>query len=352
LRAFIAQLGKERYRANQLLRWIHGHGATEFDEMTDLAKGFRQELAQIARVERLEEVSRIASGDGLTTKLLFRLGDGRHIEAVAMRDGDRRTVCVSSQVGCALACEFCATGQLGLIRNLTAGEIVDQVNRAASVFRGQGEAERPITNVVMMGMGEPLHNYEAVVRAARLMGLEMGLAISATRVTISTAGLVPMIYRLAEEMPKVGLAVSLNATTDEVRSRLMPINRRYPISELMAAAAHTARASQRRRVTFEYTLIAGVNDSEEDARRLVSLVSWFPCKINLIPFNPVPSRSFRRPSQERIDRFHKILWEKHLTATVRWSKGDDIAAACGQLQATVPEPSAAYPGLVRNAVPA
>lgn len=343
LRAFVARLGREQYRTSQLLRWIHGRGVADFGAMTDLAKGFREELPRVARVERLEEAARTTAGDGLTTKLLLRLGDGWHVETVLMREGKRRTVCISSQVGCAFGCDFCATGQLGLIRNLTVGEIVDQLIQARTVLEGQllangkdGSEGRPITNVVMMGMGEPLHNYESVTNAVRLMGLEMGLAISATRVTISTAGLVPMIYRLAEDLPKVGLAISLNATTDEVRNRLMPLNRRYPIKELMVAAAHVARTSRKHRVTFEYALIAGANDSDEDARRLVKLVSSFPCKINLIPFNPISGRAFKRPSKERIDRFHRILWERSLTATVRWSKGEDIAAACGQLRAIAP----------------
>lgn len=335
LRAFLSCLGKERYRANQLLRWIHGRGETDFDRMTDLSKQFRSELTKIARVESLREIDRITSADGETTKLLLALSDGRRVETVAMHDGKRRTVCVSSQVGCALGCDFCATGQIGLVRNLTAGEMVDQLRHAAQLFQQEGQYEKPITNVVMMGMGEPLNNYDAVVRSVRLVGLEMGLAVSATKVTISTAGLVPMIYRLADELPKVGLAISLNATTDDVRDRLMPINRKYPIAELMKAAAYMASKAERRWVTFEYTLIAGVNDSDEDARRLVKITSDFPCKINLIPFNPVPERPYERPSRTRVDRFHDILLKKNLTATVRWSKGDDIAAACGQLQARV-----------------
>ncbi|HDS74481.1 MAG TPA: 23S rRNA (adenine(2503)-C(2))-methyltransferase RlmN, partial [Firmicutes bacterium] len=264
---------------------------------------------------------------------LLELSDGRRIETVAMHDGKRRTVCVSSQVGCALGCDFCATGQLGLKRNLTTGEIIDQLCHAVDVFRASGHTEYPISNVVMMGMGEPLHNYESVVRAVRLMGLEMGLAISVQRVTISTVGLVPQIRRLADEMPRVGLAISLNATTDEVRNRLMPINARWPISELMDAAKYMSDRAGRRRVTIEYALIAGINDTDDDARRLICLVSQFPCKINLIPFNPVPDRPYRRPSVERIRRFHAMLVDRNLTATVRWSKGDDIAAACGQLQA-------------------
>ncbi len=337
LRDFLTSHGKERYRANQLLRWIHERGVSDFSEMTNLSKEFRAELPARARIERLPEIARTTTDDGSTTKLLLGLGDGRRVEAVAMHDGKRRTVCVSSQAGCALGCEFCATGQLGLLRQLSAGEIVDQLYRAADLFRAEGYTDRPVTNVVFMGMGEPLHNYDEVLRAIRLIGLEMGLAISATKVTISTAGLVPMIRRVAVDMPKVGLAVSLNATTDEVRDRIMPVNRRWPLSELLDAAREMAAATERRRVTLEYTLIDGVNDSDDDARRLAKIASTLPCKINLIPFNPVPERPFRRPANGRIDRFYKILWDKHFTVTVRWSKGDDIAAACGQLQAAQPE---------------
>jgi len=335
LRAFIAKSGKEKFRANQLLRWIHGRGVSDFSEMTDLSKHFRAELETIARIERLREVTRVVSDDGLTVKLLLELSDGNRIETVAMHDGKRRTVCVSSQVGCALGCDFCATGQLGLRRNLTTGEIIDQLCHAADIFRVAGNTQYPISNVVMMGMGEPLHNYDNVIRAVRLMGLEMGLAISVQRVTISTVGLVPQIRRLADDMPRVGLAISLNATTDEVRNELMPINTRWPIAELMDAAHYMSERAARRRVTIEYALIAGVNDSDDDARRLVRLVSRFPCKINIIPFNPVPDRPYRRPSAERIRRFHELLIDRNLTATVRWSKGDDIAAACGQLQARI-----------------
>ncbi|HRU22629.1 MAG TPA: 23S rRNA (adenine(2503)-C(2))-methyltransferase RlmN [Candidatus Latescibacteria bacterium] len=340
LREFLARFGKEKYRTNQLLRWMHGKGVADFDQMTDLGKEFRSQLKAEARVECLAERHRAVSRDGQTTKLVLGLSDGRKIETVMMLDDGRRTVCVSSQAGCALGCRFCATGQIGFQRNLTVGEILDQIHHAARFFRARGatgeEYEHPVTNVVFMGMGEPLNNYEAVLRATKLSGLEMGLAISATRVTISTAGVVPMIYRLASDLPKVGLAISLNATTDEVRNSLMPINRKYPLKTLLDAARHMAGVSPRRRVTFEYALIEGTNDSDEDARRLAELVSGFPCKINLIPFNPVPRQPFRRPSQERIDRFHRILWERNLTVTVRWSKGDDIAAACGQLQASVP----------------
>ena len=332
LRAFISDLGKERFRATQLLRWVHG-GATSFDEMTDISKQFRTELAEIARIETLCEVARTSDDDGSATKLLFELSDGARVETVAMREEDRRTVCVSSQAGCALKCAFCATGTMGLTRNLTTGEMVDQVIQASKLFPNE---EKPVTNIVFMGMGEPLQNYDNVARAVKILGLEMGLAISATKITISTAGLVPGIHRLAEELPKVGLAISLNATTDEVRDELMPINRRWHIAELLSAAKVMSAAAHRRWVTFEYVLIAGVNDSKDDARRLTSLLSDIRCKVNLIPFNPVEGLPFQRPSRSTIDAFHRYLWDRNFTVTVRWSKGDDIAAACGQLKAVQP----------------
>ena len=334
LREFVSQLGKETFRTTQLLRWIHGKGVADFAEMTNLSKAFRENLPQIARIERLREVTRTTTEDGNTSKLLFELSDGHRVETVVMNEDGRRTVCVSSQVGCALKCAFCATGQLGFIRNLTPGEMVDQIIQASWFFP---DADKPITNVVFMGMGEPLHNYDSMLKAVKLISLEMGLAISATKVTISTAGVVPGIHRLAQDLPRAGLAISLNAVNDDVRSTLMPINKRYPIRELMDAARVMSDAVQRRWITFEYILIADVNDSDEDARRLISLLAPFRCKINLIPFNPVPFCSFQRPSRQRIDKFFKILWDKKLTVTVRWSKGDDIGAACGQLQAQMSE---------------
>jgi 23S rRNA (adenine2503-C2)-methyltransferase len=328
MREFISAIGKEKFRATQILSWIHGHGVVDFDQMSNLSQFFRDELARVAYIERLREVSRVDSGDGTATKLLFELSDGNRVETVVMLDGGRRTVCVSSQVGCAMGCEFCATAQLGLSRNLTSGEIVDQVLQASLFFQHH---EKPVTNVVFMGMGEPLQNYDSVVKAIVLLGLEMGLAISAAKITVSTAGLIPRIIKMADEYPRVGLAVSLNATTDEVRSSIMPINKRYPIAELMKAIRSLTGRLGRRRVTFEYVLMDGVNDSIEDARQLLHLTTGIPCKINLIPFNPVPSSEYRRPPLARINEFHQFLSDRNKTVTVRWSRGDDIAAACGQL---------------------
>jgi len=327
LQAFISTLGKERYRTKQLLAWIYGRGVASFEDMTDLSRKFRQELEACARVSQLTEVLRTPSSDGKAVKFLFALSDGLRVESVLMFERDRRTLCVSSQVGCPLDCSFCATGKMGLLRNLTAAEIVDQV---ISVRRELVAAGDDLTNIVLMGMGEPLLNYDAVVRAVRLVGLEMGPCLSAKKVTLSTAGHVPGILRLAEDGLKVGLAVSLNATLDDLRARIMPINRKWPIADLLDAVRRYVRRIGRR-VTFEYVLLAGENDADADADRLVALVRGIPCKINLIPYNPIPGLGHQRPSQARIDAFADRLRAGHLTVNVRYSKGDDIAAACGQL---------------------
>ncbi|OGG47048.1 MAG: 23S rRNA (adenine(2503)-C(2))-methyltransferase [Candidatus Handelsmanbacteria bacterium RIFCSPLOWO2_12_FULL_64_10] len=327
LQAFIATLGKERYRTKQLLAWVYGRGATSFDDMTDLSRAFRRELAERARVSQLTEVLRTPSSDGKAVKFLFALSDGLRVESVLMFERNRRTLCISSQVGCPLDCSFCATGKMGLLRNLTAAEIVDQV---ISVRRELVASGDDLTNIVLMGMGEPLLNYDAVVRAVRLVGLEMGPCLSAKKVTLSTAGHVPGILRLAEDGLKVGLAVSLNATLDDLRTRIMPINRKWPIADLLDAVRRYVRRIGRR-VTFEYVLLAGENDADADADRLIALVRGIPCKINLIPYNPIPGLGHQRPSQARIDAFADRLRASHLTVNVRYSKGDDIAAACGQL---------------------
>ena len=334
LERFITALGKEKYRTKQLLSWIYAKGVSDFEAMTDLSKTFREELTRIARISAVEEVERQTSTDG-TTKFLFQLEDGRRIESVLIREGGqktserqktsrrRRTVCLSSQVGCALGCTFCATGRMGFIRDLTAAEIVDQL---IAVRR----SEEHVTNVVLMGMGEPLLNYDNVLKAARLMNLEMGIALGMRKITLSTAGIVPGIERLARERLHIGLAISLNATDDRTRTRLMPINRRYPLDKLLSAARRFSRTT-RRRITFEYILIDGVNDSTQDAARLIHLLREIPCKINLIPLNPIPKSPLRRPSPERIEAFRDFLLSHHFTAIVRESKGRNIAAACGQL---------------------
>lgn len=319
--------GLKRYRGRQLARWIYAKGETAFDAMTDLSLEVRSRLNRVARIGSLTPVNQIRAEGEETVKYLFELGNGMRIESVLMRDGDRRTLCVSSQVGCALDCSFCATGKMGFRYNLTAGEIIDQL---VTVRRLHAELERPVTHVVMMGMGEPLLNYDAVMKAIRLMNLELGPGLGLRRVTVSTAGHVPGILRLSEEGLQVGLAVSLNGSTDEQRSAIMPINRKWPISELLEAVrAYLSRGH--RRVTFEYVLLHGFNDSSEDARRLVRMLNSIRCKVNLIPWNPIDGQDFLRPSEADVERFANTLRSGTLTATVRYSKGVDIAAGCGQL---------------------
>ncbi len=330
LRALVRQLGQQDYRASQLLSWIHGRGVAEVDEMTDLSREFRGRLKEIGRVSRLREVGRRVSESGQAIKFLFELPTGERVESVLIIDGKRRTTCLSSQVGCPLDCRFCATGRMGFLRNLTAGQIVDQLLQLGRALQ-QERGER-VTNVVMMGMGEPLLNYDNLVRALRLMRLEHGPAIGGRKITVSTAGYVPGIRRLAREDLNLGLAVSLNATTDEARDRLMPINRKYPIAELLEAAGEFA-AIRGRRVTFEYVLMAGVTDSDADALRLAELTRSVPCKINLIPYNELgEDTAFHRPPPERVARFRQLLEERTpMAVTLRESRGRDIGAACGQL---------------------
>ena len=330
-------MGEKPYRADQILSWIHSRRVSQVGEMTNLPRSFREALDGIAHIGRLRQVARQASAGGGTEKLLFELCGGGQVEAVLIRDDDRRTACLSSQVGCALGCRFCATARMGLTVDLTTGQIIDQLMQLTAVVAEAGER---VTNVVMMGMGEPLLNYDSVVCALRLMRMEKGAAIGGRRITVSTAGHVPGIRRLAAEDLNVGLAISLNATTDEVRSRIMPINRKHPIAELLSAAQHYYDC-RGRRVTFEYVLLEDVTDTDEDAVRLAQLTRDIHCKINLIPYNPpgmdigdIASEmaQFRRPSKERRQRFARIL-KSHTqrTVTLRDSRGGDIAAACGQL---------------------
>jgi 23S rRNA (adenine2503-C2)-methyltransferase len=326
LESFVGTLGLETYRARQISAWIYNRGVTEFDEMTNLSKQLRLTLSESASILDLDIVQEQGAG-GDTVKYLFGLRDGSRIESVLMREGKRRTLCISSQVGCPLDCHFCATGRMGLIRNLSAAEILDQLIKVRRSLLGQGE---DLTNVVLMGMGEPLLNFEAVMRAIRLMNLDYGPAVGIRRITLSTVGQVPGILKLSREGLKVGLAVSLNATTDEQRSQIMPINKKWPISELLdAVRAYHKKIN--RRVTFEYVLLHGFNDSIEDARRLVGLVRDISCKINLIPWNPIPDAPYESPSQSAINAFLQVLTDGFLTATVRYSKGTDISAGCGQL---------------------
>jgi 23S rRNA (adenine2503-C2)-methyltransferase len=384
----VARLGVERYRADQIFRWVHGRAVASVEEMTDLNKALRAKLAEEAEVRRLTVAREQVSRDG-TRKLALETHDKRVIETVLIPDGDasapdddleddasvrisdgdeyrggrktgprgvikdvpehlqdalfpqrpKLTQCVSSQVGCALDCTFCATATLGFGRNLTAGEIVDQVYRAEQLLAAL-PADDPtrrsgadhITNLVFMGMGEPLHNYANLIRALRILTDPLGQGFSRRRITVSTAGLVPAIEKLAQEDLRVNLAISLNASNDEVRDEIMPINRKYPIARLLEAV-RTFPLERRRRVTFEYVLLADVNDSLEDARRLGQLLKGIPAKVNLIPWNPHPLAPYRRPADARVRTFQEELRRRGLAVYVRRSRGDDIDAACGQLAA-------------------
>jgi 23S rRNA (adenine2503-C2)-methyltransferase len=332
LEALVGALGERPFRARQLFRWLHQKGAASLDDMTDVPRALREALAARARLTTLERAGEQRSLDG-TIKWTWRTRDGKLVESVYMPEPDRRTLCVSTQVGCAVGCTFCLTGTMGLARNLEAGEIVDQVHRANRrlVELGAAPGPRPVTNLVFMGMGEPLANYASLTAALGLLLAEDGPQFSQRHVTVSTSGVVPMIRRLGEETP-VRLAVSLNATTDAQRDVLMPINRRWPIGELLAACREFPTRNGRR-ITFEYVLLGGVNDTPEDARRLAQLVRGIPAKVNLIPYNANPGLPYHAPSAERVVEFQEALAARHLTVVVRKPRGRDIAAACGQLAA-------------------
>lgn len=324
----MSELGFKKYRADQVLKWIYRKRAQTFAEMTDLAKPERELLSTLFTLAGPRIVRTEQSRDG-TRKFLLQLEDGHTVESVLIPDEDRLTLCISSQAGCQQACRFCLTGRGGFIRNLKAHEIAGQVLEASRVADRDGA--RGITNIVLMGMGEPLANYDEVVRALEIITGEKGLGFSPRRVTLSTDGLVPEIARLGKSGMKVNLAVSLNATTDDVRNEIMPVNRRYPLADLLAACRRFP-LEPRRRITFEYVLLRGVNDSAEDAERLARLLRGIRCKVNLIPFNPFPGSEYRRPDEASIRRFQKILLDNHYTAPVRESRGRDISAACGQLR--------------------
>ncbi len=322
---FAAERGELAYRGRQLFQWIYGRGARRFEEMTDLPAALRDVLAEQAAIGGLTSLSRQVSRDG-TRKYLFGCADGRQIETVLIPDEGRLTACLSIQVGCALACAFCLTGKMGLVRHLQAGEIVDQV---LALGRDLAPGER-IGNLVLMGMGEPLHNYDATVKALAILLHPLGLAYPARRVTLSTVGLVPELNSLAASGLQVNLAVSLHAATDELRDRLVPINRRYPLKELMAAL-RAYPLHPRRRITVEYTLMDGVNDRPEDARELARLLRGLRCKVNLLPLNEAPTIPFRRPSRQRVEGFQQVLKSAGILTTIRESRGWDISAACGML---------------------
>ncbi len=326
LEAWVESIGERRFRARQLYRHIYARGVRSWDECSDLSKMFRAQLEFGTRLNMLDLIERQNAPDG-TTKYLFELHDGCRIESVFIPHEPHYTLCISSQVGCALKCKFCLTGTLGLQRNLDTAEIVDQVCHV----QADVGSHKPIRNIVFMGMGEPLANYDAVVRAMNVMIDQNGMAFSHRRITLSTAGLVPQLYRLGKDSP-VNLAISLHAPDDALRSELMPVNRTWPLGKLMEACRDYP-LPPRKRITFEYILIEGVNDSPKQARDLVRLLSRVKAKVNLIPFNPHPGSPYRRSSEARILAFQEVLVKAQLTAIIRQSRGSEIGAACGQLAA-------------------
>ncbi len=353
LAAFCAGLGEKRFRAVQLYRWIHQRGAADFEQMTDLARGLRAKLSGGAEIRALPLISEHVSADG-TVKWLFDVGAGNAVETVFIPETDRGTLCVSSQAGCAVGCRFCSTGHQGFSRNLTSGEIIGQLwfaehrlraTRAAYLVSKPRGSPRQIDNVVMMGMGEPLQNYTALLPALRTMLDDHAYGLSRRRVTVSTSGVVPMIERLMQDCP-VALAVSLHAPNDALRESLVPLNRKYPIAELLAACRQYLSAAPRDFITLEYCMLDGVNDTPELAQELVRLVQGGPghsrsaseglsCKLNLIPFNPFPASGLRRSSAARVQAFAQVLQGAGIVTTVRKTRGDDIDAACGQLAGEV-----------------
>ena len=329
---FFLELGEKKFRAQQVLKWIHHQGVIDFEEMTNLGRGLRETLGAVAEIRPPEIVSQQDSSDG-TRKWLIRVEGGGLVETVLIPDGSRATLCVSSQVGCSLDCSFCSTGKQGFQRDLTAAEIIGQVWLAIKSYDAfQSGKGRIVTNVVMMGMGEPLLNFDNVVAAMELMMEDLAYGISKRRVTLSTSGVVPALDRLAR-VSEASLAISLHAPNDALRNELVPINRKYPIAMLLESARNyiAAQSDTKRVVTVEYTLIAGVNDQPEHARELALLLRDFPCKVNLIPFNTFAQSDYRRPSGTAVSRFWQVLVDAGYIVTVRTTRGDDISAACGQL---------------------
>ena len=333
LTELFAQMGEKPFRAKQVMRWIHQAGAADFAEMTDLAKSLRAKLDEQAQVGVPALITSQESKDG-TRKWLLDVGTGNGVETVFIPEADRGTLCISSQVGCALECTFCSTGRQGFNRNLTTAEIIGQLWWANKAMGVTPKNERVISNVVMMGMGEPLANYENVVRSLSIMLDDHGYGLSRRRVTVSTSGMVPQMDRLKEDMP-VALAVSLHASNDRIRDEIVPLNKKYPLKELMAACQRYLLKAPRDFVTFEYVMLEGVNDQAVHARELIELVRDVPCKFNLIPFNPFPHSGYERSSADNIRIFREILQQAGLVVTVRKTRGDDIDAACGQLAGQV-----------------
>jgi 23S rRNA (adenine2503-C2)-methyltransferase len=352
LALYCERLGEKRFRATQLFRWIHQRGASNFDEMSDLARSLRDKLTTLAHVKPLDIISQHISSDG-TIKWLFDVGQGDAVEAVFIPEKDRGTLCISSQAGCAVGCRFCSTGHQGFSRNLRAGEIISQLWFAEHFLRSHlKRSDRVISNVVMMGMGEPLQNYSELVPALRVMLDDHGYGLSRRRVTVSTSGVVPMMDRLAQDCP-VALAVSLHAPNDELRSNLVPLNKKYPIEELLGACNRYLEHAPRDFITFEYCMLDGVNDQVEHANQLVELIRrhagggvW--CKFNLIPFNPFPASGLVRSPPEQVSAFAKILSDAGIVTTVRKTRGDDIDAACGQLAGDVKDRTSVQSRIARQ----
>ncbi len=323
---FLGSFGKERYRSVQILRWLYQQGVESFDEMTNLSKKLRQEIGQASFISVLRPLCIERATDG-TQKLLFQLEDGNQIESVLIPDKTRLTLCLSTQVGCAMGCRFCLTGKAGWKRDLNPSEILNQILAARKILGG----EKAITNIVLMGMGEPLANYGSTLKATALMAHPDALNFSSRKITLSTVGLLPELEALSKSRIPFRLAISLNASDEETRTHLMPINRRYPLRKLLALCREFP-LQRRTRITFEYVLLEGVNDSPSDAKRLLRLLTGIPSKVNLIPLNEAPEIPFKKPSEESIRRFQEILMDGRLTAIVRNSKGREISAACGQLR--------------------
>ena len=342
MEAALAEMGEPRFRADQLFRWVYGKGVTDFEEMTNISRVARARLAERFVLTRPGISRDMASEDG-THKWLLNLGDGNEVECVHIPESDRGTLCVSSQIGCTLNCQFCHTGTQKLVRNLGPTEIVGQIMLARDHLGEWPTAERPtiyereLSNIVMMGMGEPLYNFENVAKALKIVMDDAGIAISRRRITLSTAGVVPLIERCGEELG-VNLAVSLHASRDELRDQIVPINRKYPIAELLQACRNYPGLKNSRRITFEYVMLRDVNDSDADARELVRIIAGIPAKVNLIPFNPWPGAPYDRSTDERIEAFAEIVRNAGYPSPVRTPRGEDIMAACGQLKSDSERP--------------
>lgn len=338
LEEFFIAIGDKKFRATQVMKWIHQLGVTDFQQMNNISKELRNKLAEISCIQNLQVTKDLISKDG-TRKWLLQLPDGNHIEAVFIPENDRGTLCVSSQVGCALDCSFCSTGRQGFNRNLSTAEIISQVWLAAHLLEDEKKPGRKITNVVMMGMGEPLLNFDNVVRAVRIMMDDFAYGLSKRRVTVSTAGVVPAMDRLGDTLD-MRLAVSLHATNDALRDELVPVNKKYPLKELMAACRRfIAKQNTRSRITFEYVLLDGVNDRPEHARELIKLLKGIPTLMNLIPFNPFEGSGYNTSSKQAVSRFSEILHNAGMTTVVRKTRGEDIDAACGQLAGKIEDKS-------------